>query len=41
MDAIGNLGERMRRAWKSRKAELADELSRHPLVHDDTEREEF
>jgi len=41
MDAIGSISDRIRRSWKARKAELADELSRHPLVHDDTDPEEF
>ena len=39
MDAIGNISDRIRRSWKARKAELADELSRHPLVHDDADRD--
>ena len=37
MDAIGNLGDRLRRAWKSRKLQLADELARHPIPHEHNE----
>ena len=41
IDALGNLGDRLRRAWKSRKVQLADELARHPIASEQSKDDSF